>query len=108
METSSPEFSQRLAQRRGDYGFDAPYVPALFLLIGLALLVIGFLSLLLWQFRIFGIIDLLVGLYMLLSGASYIYTTRRGKFQVWAERAKKPVWRKGAWGEPLMPLIHMA
>ena len=21
---------------------------------------------------------------------------------------KKPVWRKGAWVEPLMPLIHMA
>ena len=85
MEKSSPEFSQRLAQRRGDYGFDAPYVPVLFLLIGLAMLVIGFLSLLLWQSRIFGTIDLLIGLYMLLTGASYIYTTRRGKFQVWAE-----------------------
>ena len=85
MEKSSPEFSGRLAQRRGDYGFDAPYVPALFLLIGLALLVSGLLALLLWQSRIFGSIDLLVGLYLLLSGASYIYTTRRGKFQVWAE-----------------------
>jgi ubiquinone/menaquinone biosynthesis C-methylase UbiE len=85
MENSSPECSQRLAQRRGEYGFDAPYVPTLFLLIGLAIFVIGLLSLLLWQSRIFGIIDLLVGLYMLLTGASYIYTTRRGKFQVWAE-----------------------
>ena len=46
---------------------------------------IGLLSLLLWQSLIFGIIDLLFGVYMLLSGASYIYTTRRGKFQVWAE-----------------------
>src|SRR5215831_6925092 len=85
MEKSSPGFSQRLSQRRGDYGFDAPYVPALFLLIGLVLLVIGLLSLLLWQSPIFGIINMLVGLYFLLTGASYIYTTRRGKFQVWAE-----------------------
>jgi len=85
MEKSSPVFSQRLAQRRGDYGFDAPHVPAIFLLIGLVVLGIGLLSLLLWQSFIFGIIDLLFGGYMLLSGASYIYTTRRGKFQVWAE-----------------------
>ncbi len=85
MEKSSPEFSHRFAQRQGDYGFDAPYVPVLFLLIGLVMLVVSLLSLLLWQSPIFGIIDLLFGLYMLLSGASYIYTTRRVKFQVWAE-----------------------
>jgi SAM-dependent methyltransferase len=30
-------------------------------------------------------LGLLYGAYMLLSGLSYIYTTRRGKFQVWAE-----------------------
>ena len=71
MEQSSPLSSQRLAQRRGDYGFDAPSVPVLFLLIGLVALVLGLLSLLLWQFLIFGIIDLLFGLYLLLSGASY-------------------------------------
>src|SRR5260370_27562696 len=85
MEKSSPVFPQRLAQRRGDSGFDAPYVPAIFLLIGLVMLGIGLLSLLLWQSLIFGIIGLLFGVYMLLSLASYIYTTRRGKFQVWAE-----------------------
>jgi arsenite methyltransferase len=85
MEKSSPTFSQRLAQRRGDYGFDAPHVPAIILLIGLVMLGIGLLSLLLWQSFIFGIIGLLFGVYMLLSGASYIYTTRCGKFQVWAE-----------------------
>ena len=85
MEKSSPLSSQRLAQRRGDYGFDAPSVPIIFLLIGLVMLVLGLLSLLLWQSRIFGIIDLLFGVYLLLSGASYLYTTRRGKFQVWAE-----------------------
>lgn len=78
-------FSQQLAQRRGDYGFDAPYVPIMFLLIGLIMLVISLLALLLWQFLLLGILGLLYAVYMLLSGASYIYTTRRGKFQVWAE-----------------------
>ena len=37
MEKSSPVFSQR----RGDYGFDAPYVPAIFLLIVLIIADIG-------------------------------------------------------------------
>src|SRR5260370_17513001 len=81
MEKSSPVFSQRLAQRRGDYGFDAPYVPAIFLLIGLIMLGIGLLSLLLWQSLIFGIIDLLFGVYMLLFGSIFFYTTQPRKFQ---------------------------
>lgn len=85
MEKSSTAFSQQLAQHRGDYGFDAPAVPVLFLLVGLVMLVIGLLSFLLWQSLLFGIIGLLSAVYMLLSGASCLYTTRRGKFQVWAE-----------------------
>ena len=76
---------KRLAARRGDYGFDAPYVPAIFLLIGLVLLVIGLLFLLLWQVLVPGIICLIYAAYMLLTGFNYIYTTRCGKFQVWAE-----------------------
>jgi arsenite methyltransferase len=85
MKISSSVASQQLAQRRGDYGFDAPYVPVIFFCIGLAMIVLGLLAFLLWQSPIWGIICLLYGMYMLLSGASYIYTTRRGKFQVWAE-----------------------
>ena len=46
---------------------------------------INLLALLLWQFLLFRILGLLYAVYMLLSGASYIYTTRHGKFQVWAE-----------------------
>lgn len=76
---------QQLAPRRGNYGFDAPYVPAVFVLAGLAFLVLGLLSFLLWQAPIWGIVNGLVSLYLLLSAASYIYTTRRGKFQVWSE-----------------------
>lgn len=85
MEKTSPESYQLLAQRRGDYGFDAPAVPVIFILIGLIMLVIGLLALVLWQSLILGILGLLYGTYMLLSGLNYIYTTRRGKFQVWAE-----------------------
>ncbi|MGI9059654.1 MAG: methyltransferase domain-containing protein [Ktedonobacteraceae bacterium] len=85
MKTSSSASPQRLAQRQGDYGFDAPYVPIIFLCVGLAVIVLGLLAFLLWQSPFWGIIGLLYGVYMLLSGASYIYTTRRGKFQVWAE-----------------------
>ncbi|HEX7734677.1 MAG TPA: class I SAM-dependent methyltransferase [Ktedonobacteraceae bacterium] len=86
MEQFSTSSSERqIAPRRGDYGFDAPYVPAIFALMGLVLLVFSLLSFLLWQSLVWGIIDLLVSIYMLLSAASYIYTTRRGKFEVWSE-----------------------
>src|SRR6478609_1958487 len=85
MGTSSAIVAQRLLPRRGDYGFDAPYVPAIFIGIGVVLLVIGLLVLLLWQVPVWGVICLLYCVYMLLSAASYIYTTRRGKFQVWSE-----------------------
>ncbi len=85
MQQTSSVSAQHLATRRGDYGFDAPYVPALFLLIGLVMLAIGLLSLLLWQTLIWGSIGLVYAAYMLFTGLNYIYTTRRGKFQVWAE-----------------------
>jgi arsenite methyltransferase len=85
MKTSSSVASRQLAQRRGDYGFDAPYVPIIFLCIGLAMIVLGLLAFLLWQSPLWGIVCLLYGMYMLLTSASYVYTTRRGKFQVWAE-----------------------
>lgn len=76
---------QQFASRRGDYGFDAPYVPATFLLIGLIILALGLLLLLLWQALVWAIICLIYAAYMLFTGLNYIYTTRRGKFQVWAE-----------------------
>lgn len=85
LKISSSVASQQLAQRRGDYGFDAPYVPIILLCIGLAMIVPGLLAFLLWQSPLWGIVCLLYGMYMLLSSASYIYTTRRGKFQVGAE-----------------------
>jgi ubiquinone/menaquinone biosynthesis C-methylase UbiE len=85
MNTSYSISPRQLVQRRGDYGFDAPYVPIILLCAGLAAIILGLLVSLLWQIPIWGSICLLWGMYLLLSGASYIYTTRRGKFQVWAE-----------------------
>src|SRR5258708_38985310 len=49
MKISSSVATHQLAQRRGDYGFDAPYVPIIFLCIGLAVIWLGLLAFLLWQ-----------------------------------------------------------
>ena len=72
-----------LARRRGDYGFDAPYVPIMLAVIGLIFLAIGIVALILGSV-ISGIIFLLYALFMFLSSASYVYTTRAGKFRSWA------------------------
>ncbi|MEV0233800.1 class I SAM-dependent methyltransferase [Nonomuraea sp. NPDC050786] len=76
-----------MRKRHGSYGFDAPW-PLVGLLSGaivlLALAVISFLL----DIPVAGIAFLLGGLYTLASAASYLYTTRRGKFVVWAEELK--------------------
>lgn len=74
--------AENLTGRRGDYGVDAPYVPLMLAGIGLGLLtvavVLGLLGSTLWLAFLIG------GLWMLLSTASFLYTTRAGKFVVWA------------------------
>jgi SAM-dependent methyltransferase len=80
-----PSISAReLARRRGDYGFDAPYVPVIFVVIGVALLALAAACLWVFQQTPLAIVCLIYAVYMLLSAASYIYTTRAGKFRVWA------------------------
>jgi SAM-dependent methyltransferase len=68
--------------RRGDYGFDAPYVPALMALGALPLLIGGALR------GAAGDVGGLLsmggsGLFLLACAASYVYTTRSGKFREW-------------------------
>jgi len=75
----SPE---RLARRRGDYGFDAPYVPIAFAAIGIVLLGLTAASIWLFQQPILAVVCAIYAVYMLLSAGSYIYTTRVGKFRV--------------------------
>jgi arsenite methyltransferase len=76
---------RQLARRRGDYGFDAPYVPIILGSIGVCMLIIGALSAWFFHALVPGIIFLACGTLILLSTAGYIYTTRWGKFQVWGE-----------------------
>ncbi|HEX5506684.1 MAG TPA: class I SAM-dependent methyltransferase [Thermomicrobiales bacterium] len=71
-------------RRDGEYGFDAPYAPIGLGLGGVAFLVGAVLNA---TQGVVGaaIVLLLAAVWMFLSTASYIYTTRRGKFAVWAE-----------------------
>jgi SAM-dependent methyltransferase len=77
--------ANQLARRRGEYGVDAPYVPLMLGLIGLLLLVAAIVTLWIFPIPVLGIILLIYALFMLLSAVGYLYTTRWGKFQVWAE-----------------------
>jgi arsenite methyltransferase len=77
--------SGQLAHRRGDYGFDEPVWPLLYGLLGITLIVLGVLSFRMFDLAVLGAICLVSAVLFLFSAASYVYTTRWGKFQVWAE-----------------------
>src|SRR5581483_5268289 len=73
-----------LARHRGDYGVDAPYVPAtlgLFGLIGVAAGAVCRRRGARWP----AVAGFGSGLFFLISAGWYLFTTRRGKFAVWAE-----------------------
>jgi arsenite methyltransferase len=76
---------RHLAHRRGDYGIDAPAVPVVLGSIGVLLLIPGVLLTWVVPLLLLGIILLVSSIFMLLCAAGYMYSTRRGKFQVWAE-----------------------
>jgi hypothetical protein len=99
------------AQRRGDYGIDAPYVPIGLVagaIVGLAFGVVGLTSKLHWLAGI-GFANAVL---LKLSALKFIWTTRRGKFEVWAElhgreqalaeiaRAQAR-WNRNAYGLPI-------
>ncbi|MGZ6390006.1 MAG: class I SAM-dependent methyltransferase [Ktedonobacterales bacterium] len=60
-------------------------MPIILAVIGVVLLGLSVASL--WTFKqpILALVSLIYAIYMLLSAASYIYTTRVGKFRIWAE-----------------------
>jgi arsenite methyltransferase len=78
-----------LARRKGDYGFDAPLVPALLGAAGVVLavvaLVVGLRGGSPWNAG--G--PLLAAVFFLLSAAVYVYTTRSGKFAIWARLLRR-------------------
>jgi SAM-dependent methyltransferase len=70
-------------ERRADYGYDAPYALMAFLGIGTASAVAALVS---WFTH--GDLTRMMGLYavfFLANASSFLYATRRGKFQVWNE-----------------------
>ena len=68
--------------RRGDYGFDAPYALAAFGLLGLASAIGAAIA---WSQADAHLVKVLTvyGVFFLANFASFLYTTRRGKFREW-------------------------
>jgi arsenite methyltransferase len=82
-----------LKHRRGAYGVDAPYVPLLLGSAGLAQLAIGLFGARNGWFGWILVALIGGGAVQLLSTASYLYTTRLGKFVVWADLLGSFGWR---------------
>jgi SAM-dependent methyltransferase len=81
-------YNVNVRKRHGSYGFDAPWALAGLLfgaIILLALAAASFSA----DIQAAGIAFLFGGVYTLASAASYVYTTRRGKFAVWAEELER-------------------
>jgi ubiquinone/menaquinone biosynthesis C-methylase UbiE len=73
-----------LQERKGDYGWDNP--SGIFVLGGISVIFLGFaLVHILLKYYIPAIIEGFFGLSFLFTFTSYLYSTRRGKFQAWAK-----------------------
>lgn len=85
MEQHLPSDGRTLSKRRGVYGFDETVWPFLLGCVGLLLLLCSLLNF--WAFAspFLGLICLACAVLFLLNVVSYIYTTRHGKFRVWAD-----------------------
>ena len=70
--------------RKGDYGYDAPYARKAFAALG-AVSVVGPIVARWRQNGHFATMLGFYGAFFLANAASFFYTTRRGKFQVWDE-----------------------
>ena len=74
------------AARRGDYGVDAPYAPILMGVGGVCFLALSAARVALGGARPVSVAGPgIAGLWLLLNAATFLYTTRAGKFAVWAE-----------------------
>jgi SAM-dependent methyltransferase len=69
---------------RGDYGYDAPAVPVIFLLVAVAAAGLGSWATLTHRGSLMAV-GFGNAAWFGLSAASYLYTTRRGKLAVWGE-----------------------
>jgi SAM-dependent methyltransferase len=71
-------------ERRGDYGFDAPYALVAFTVIGTAATVAAIVSRVAYDGQQFKILAA-YGVFFLANAVSFFYTTRHGKFVAWQE-----------------------
>ncbi|MFB4276346.1 class I SAM-dependent methyltransferase [Nonomuraea sp. MTCD27] len=77
-----------MSKRHGSYGFDTPWALAGLLFGAIVLLGLAAVSFVL-DVLAAGLAFLFGGLYTLASAASHVYTTRRGRFAVWAEELRR-------------------
>jgi arsenite methyltransferase len=70
-------------ERRGDYGYDAPYALLMFAALGAGSLMAA--SAAWWTHRGPAAALAVYGVFFLANAASFLYATRRGKFLVWEE-----------------------
>ncbi len=82
-QTASQPSPARLARRRGAYGVDAPVVPLMLSGLGAIGLILGILNIVVWHSTPWAIVGFVYAAFFFLSAASYLYTTRAGKFRVW-------------------------
>ena len=75
---------QLFLMRRGDYGFDAPYFPAIFGFLTVAAAIGATICWRAWDIRL-AVQMTLYFLFFLANTSSFLYTTRRGKFQEWEQ-----------------------
>ena len=71
-------------ERHGDYGYDAPYALVTFAALGTGSLIAAIVSWWVQRGRLAATIGC-YGAFFLTNAFSFLYTTRRGKFQVWDE-----------------------
>ena len=73
-------------ERHGDYGYDAPYALAIFGVLGIACAIVAVVSIVSWRQPGHTTATMaFYGAFFLANALSFLYTTRRGKFQVWDE-----------------------
>ncbi|MEV0827817.1 class I SAM-dependent methyltransferase [Nonomuraea rubra] len=77
-----------MSKRHGSYGFDAPWAPPGLVLGAIVLAGLAAVSFAL-DILAAGLAFLFGALYTLASAASYLYTTRRGRFAVWAAELQR-------------------
>jgi arsenite methyltransferase len=75
---------RRTIIRRGDYGFDSPYVPIAFAVAAILGLCVTAASIA-WSMPWLTGVSLLFSVVFAFGASSFLWTTRRGKFEVWAE-----------------------